>query len=450
MVLRILLYLVSAVAVALSSGVTIAGSAEKVVRMGVIRWDNWNVDSSHGELADISSRDRIPYFARREAGGRLMFIGDIDNVLQADIEYAKAAAVNYFIFGYYIDTGAWKRDKMRAQSLNRAFQSYLNIANRRGINFALSFNWSFPAEDVAEVASVISSVANHPNYERASTGLIPVFFFTPDLDRWAKGFGGVTAAGKALADIRERVLRSTGKKMYAVALLFGIRRFGSTAVDIGFDALSTYANGLEAEGKSVAYSVCAAGARSFWESSRGFPVGFLPTVTLGWDYRPVLGNAEEAATRKPNPSWCEPATAAEWQGQILEALKEARTNPRNEAFASIVLYAWNEFSEGGWMAPTVGEGARRVGVIGDALGHKADRERIKLVFPARVDTAACDVRSHPRTFGEAGPECRPLEDKLTTDWPCPWPKAVVTDVLRAPSGSEASIHRGPWQERTCQ
>ena len=265
-----------------------AESPASAVRVGAIRWDNWNLDSQHPELMDDTLRNRIPYFAHRGSDGRLLFIGDIENVLHADIYYAKSAAINYFIFGYYMDSGAWRRDKSQAQALNRAFQSYLNLSDRGGVNFALSFNWSFPNEDVEEVSRIISGVANHPNYENAHSGLIPVFFFTPDLEKWYQGFGGITGASEALASIRRRVRHVTGKNIYAIAFLFGINRFGPTAIELGFDALSTYANGVGAEGKSVPYAACAALARGFWESARKLPAGFLPTVTMGWDYRPAL------------------------------------------------------------------------------------------------------------------------------------------------------------------
>ena len=131
-------------------------------------------------------------------------------------------------------------------------------------------------------------------------------------------------------------------------------------------------------------------------------------------------------------------------------MKEARISSRNAKFSSIVLYAWNEFSEGGWVAPTVGEGTQRIRLIGDTLGRAELPGRVQLVFPARVDPILCDIRSNPRTLAEAGAGCASQADALTTDWPCPWPMSVVGDLLRAPSGSEAPIYRGAWQVRTCE
>ncbi|HET6374963.1 MAG TPA: hypothetical protein VFF88_02850, partial [Methylocella sp.] len=240
-----------------SSGPVQDSSAEKVL-IGAIRWDAWRLGEPHGEvLDDALLKNRIPYFAMRLPNGKLVFPGNLDHVLNADVHYAKAAGIDYFIFGYYLDTGSWRRDKAKAQELNRALQAYLNLPSRAGVKFALSMNWSFPQEDVDAVSEALIDAVAHPDYVQAAGGKVPVFFFTPSIPNWIKGLGDDEGAARALAGIKQRVRTAAGREIYAVALMFNLREDGPRAINAGFDALSTYAIGPgPIKGRAVPYASC--------------------------------------------------------------------------------------------------------------------------------------------------------------------------------------------------
>lgn len=435
-----------------SSGGPVQGSSPGPVLIGAIRWDAWRLGEPHGEvLDDASLKNRIPYFAMRLPNGKLVFPGNLDHVLNADVHYAKAAGIDYFIFGYYPDTGSWRRDKAKAQELNRALRAYLNLPSHAGVKFALSMNWNFPPGDVEAVSEALIGAVTHPDYVQAASGKAPVFFFTPSIPAWIKGLGGDEGAARALAEIKERVRAATGREIYAVALMFKLKEDGQRAINAGFDALSVYAVGSgPIRGRAVPYASCMRFARELWVQGRSLPAGYLPNVSMGWDYRPILKRPDDfGGGRDPDPSWCDPATDEEWTGHIRQAAHEAAANPRNSGFSSVIFYAWNEFSEGGWIAPTVGEGTRRLAVIARALGRGGSRESAELKWPARVASEICDVRSQPRSFDQAGPGCQESPDPLTMDWPCPPGLKVIKDRLRMPSGTEALLSPGPWQTRTC-
>lgn len=422
------------------------------VIVGAIRWDAWRADEPHGEvLDDPALTNRIPYFAIRGPDKKLVFPGNLEHVLSADIHYAKAAGIDYFIFGYYLDTGSWGRDKAKAQALNRAFRAYLNLPSRAGVKFALSMNWSFPPEDVGAVSEALIDAVAHPDYVQADDGTVPVFFFAPNIPTWIKGLGGDEAAAAALAEIKRRVWVATGREIYAIALMFDLKADGQRATDVGFDALSTYAIGSGPnKGEAVPYANCMRFAYDFWARGRALPAGFVPNVSMGWDYRPTLKRPNDfGGGRDPNTSWCEPATDEEWIEQIRRAQQEATANPHNSGFSSIIFYAWNEFSEGGWIAPTVGDGTRRLEVVARALGRSGGGDRVELKWPARLAPRTCDVRTSPRRFAEAGPDCQHNSDALTMDWPCPPGLRAIEDRLRTPSGTEALLWTGPWQARIC-
>jgi hypothetical protein len=434
-----------------SSPSAAAPASSTKVTLGAIRWDNWSLDSPYGQvLADPGLRERAPYYTERLPNGNLGFPGNTERALNADLHYAKAAGLDYFIFGYYLESASWGRDPSRAVALNRALANFVLLPDKLGIKYALNFNLSFPPRDVPMVSAAITKALLGPDYMRASDGSAPVFFLVGTMAPWLKGLGGEQGAKAALDDLRNRVKAATGQNLYLVALLFNLSETEPVAHRLGFDAASTYATALGSNGKSLSYASCAALAQSAWQvEAKDGSGGFLPTVTLGWDYRPALRDPQEKKNRKPNPDWCQPATDEEWTRQIRGAINEAANNPRNDRFQSVVIYAWNESSEGGWIQPTLSEGVRRLKVIANAVGRHPAIPPFKLVWPTRIDPKTCPVGSSSVSTTTAGAGCKPANDLMTSAWPCPPGMQIAGEELRkGPSEEEEKIPL-IWQERLC-
>ena len=428
-----------------------ATASSTKVTLGAIRWDNWSLDSPYGQvLADPGLRERVPYYTERLPDGNLGFPGNTERVLNADVHYAKAAGLDYFIFGYYLESAAWGRDPSRAVALNQALTNFVRLPDKLGIKYALNFNLSFPSRDVPMVSAAITKALAGPDYMRTNDGSAPVFFLVGSISTWLEGLGGEQGAKTAMADLRKRVKAATGRNLYLVALLFNLSESGPVAHAVGFDATSTYATALGANGKSLSYASCAALAQHAWhfEAKNGLG-GFLPTVTLGWDYRPALRDPHEKKSRKPNPDWCQPATDVEWTRQIRDAINEAANNPRNNRFQSVVIYAWNESSEGGWIQPTLSEGVRRLKVIANAVGRHPTISPFKLTWPTRIDPKTCPVGASSISIAAAGAGCKPANDTMTMAWPCPPGMHVANEELRRRPSEKGEKTPLIWQERLC-
>ena len=80
---------------------------------------------------------------------------------------------------------------------------------------------------------------------------------------------------------------------------------------------------------------------------------YIPEVTAGWDKRPWKG--ERGLNQKPG--WYFPDRTPEAFGQFLQsAIDWMDQHPEQTTKARIVLiYAWNEFGEGGYIVPTQGD-----------------------------------------------------------------------------------------------
>jgi hypothetical protein len=434
-----------------SSPSAAAAAPSAKVTLGAIRWDNWSLDSPYGQvLADPGLRDRVPYYTERLPDGNLGFPGNTERALNADVHYAKAAGLDYFIFGYYLESASWGRDPGRAVALNRALANFVRLPDKLGVKYALNFNLTFPTHDVPMVGDAITKALLGPDYMRTSDGSAPVFFLVGTMAPWLKGLGGEQGAKAALDDLRNRVRAATGRNLYLVALLFNLPETEPVAHRIGFDAASTYAAALGSNGKSLPYASCAALAQNTWQvETKDGSGGFLPTVTLGWDYRPALRDPQEKKNRKPNPDWCQPATDEEWTRQIRGAINKAASNPRNDRFQSVVIYAWNESSEGGWIQPTLSEGVRRLKVIANAVGRHATIPPFKLVWPTRIDPKTCPVGSSSISTTTAGAGCKSADDSMTSAWPCPPGTQVAGEELRKGPSEQGEEMPLIWQERLC-
>jgi hypothetical protein len=89
--------------------------------------------------------------------------------------------------------------------------------------------------------------------------------------------------------------------------------------------------------------------RKSWKGSAQQP--HIPCLTVGWDKRPW----ETAG--KPGEAWYYPdRTPEQVAAGVRDAIEWVEKHPEQAtAEKLIVLYAWNEFGEGGYLAPTKGD-----------------------------------------------------------------------------------------------
>jgi hypothetical protein len=125
-----------------------------------------------------------------------------------------------------------------------------------------------------------------------------------------------------------------------------------------------------------------------WENHSSDAVPWVPNINGGYDMRPT-GNRSGQCT------YAEP-TLAQWKGYLLK-VKDALQTPNarfgyptgnGDVQAAVTLYAWNEFAEGGIIAPTQGQGWMKLQGISDVFGGehealKTDNTATALATPSR-------------------------------------------------------------------
>ena len=157
------------------------------------------------------------------------------------------------------------------------------------------------------------------------------------------------AAGAAKADLD--ILQSTAKQAGLPGI--AVACCGGGTIEQGY-TLKTHYNlnkGYIDKSEQHSYSELVPHHHSAWQGSKAQP--YIPVVTTGWDKRPWEG---------PNglgqkEGWYFPdRTPDQTAGLLADAIKWMNANPDQTTTERLVLlYAWNEFGEGGYIAPTKGE-----------------------------------------------------------------------------------------------
>ena len=94
----------------------------------------------------------------------------------------------------------------------------------------------------------------------------------------------------------------------------------------------------------------------------------VPWVTTGWDPRPRVEHPVSGTTVAPD-AWAQPGTPAEIAAHLGRAPAWTGLDRAAADTKTVLIYAWNEFDEGGWLCPTPRDGTARLDAIRPVLSH---------------------------------------------------------------------------------
>lgn len=114
-----------------------------------------------------------------------------------------------------------------------------------------------------------------------------------------------------------------------------------------YNVIPGYASGPQAR----KYAELVEAHRKAWHGTKGQP--YIPEVTVGWDKRPWEG---PRGLGQP-PGWYFPdRSPQQFAGALRAAVEWMDRHPDQTTEERVVLiYAWNEYGEGGYIAPTRGD-----------------------------------------------------------------------------------------------
>lgn len=323
-------------------GVTAAADERDRPIVGAIRWDAW----TGGEITAQVERtlgpgkyhDRLPWFATVLDDGTVRIDGSPQSVMDREIIFAAQAGLDYWAFLIY----------PKNSSMSVALHQYLQSEQRNNIKFCMILHNTLNASDTdwPEERDRAIALMKNPQYVTVLRGRPLVYAFTGRDFPFARFAAFLKTA------------RDANLNPYCVFMGWNPATDWSRVSSLGFDAVSAYARGGAQEKFS---DLAVAVEKEYWENATRASVPYIPMVTTGWDKRP----------RKENPvSWEKDhayhhqdvfpsrATGEEIATHLGRAIDFVNTHPAVFPAKAIIIYAWNEHDEGGWLSPTIGTGGR--------------------------------------------------------------------------------------------
>ena len=374
------------------------GAPERRPLVGAIRWDAWygelpesakppasvpyaGFDATRNRLVSQDPgketcrslaaepwRYRWPFFTTLGADGKaLAFNDNRAEVLEQEIEHAVRGGLDYWAFTAYPQNCP----------LSYTLETFLTCRNRDALRFCL-FLPLWPAygripDEASEQAywAHLQRMILQPNYLKVEGGrpVLYVGFCNDALARkvlegpWTPFTNALAAAGMG--------------KPYLVFCEGGAKAAKRYCDLFGGEALSAYATS-SGKAKAAPYAELAAHAERFWEQCEATGTPAVPLCMTGWDRR----------TRVLNPvSWesfqlekdavhyyYERGTPEELAAHIGRGVTWFKKHPGKNGVELVLVYAWNENDEGGWLVPALpppdGEGTARLDALRKVLGPK--------------------------------------------------------------------------------
>lgn len=316
----------------------------KTLRLGAVNWDAAVGEHSYfgGNMLRSLGKEvyegRLPFFATKEKGGYripLRTPADCDR----ELSYAKEGGIDYFAYCRYPEgegerTVGRDREEFRflaphLPELNFAYHRYRSSTLADKINnCAIVFSCHAYAEaDLLQLARDMED----PHYERVDGK--PLVYLYGGYDT---GF---------LTQLRG-FFRSLGEELFIVLMGRSAQREASGPLA---DAVS-------------GYSSCHA-AKDFREFCRytekdnedrlTFSLPVIPLLSMGWNPTPRIDEPCPWGSYRSLPY--SPAPTPEEAKEVLWVWKRfLQTAPEKAKTEHALLFAWNEFEEGGWLCPTLG------------------------------------------------------------------------------------------------
>jgi hypothetical protein len=307
--------------------------------VGAIRWDAWTgggvTKQVERTLGPRKYHDRLPWFAEVVDDTKVRIDGGHQKIMDQEIAYAADAGLDYWAFVQY----------PASDSMSRSLTQYLASQHRHRINFCLIIHNAFgvPEEQWPAERDRAVALLKEPGYQTVLDGRPLVYAFEV---RYKGRFPSDRFAEFCQA------AKDAGINPYFVFMGWNPRDDYARQKSQGFDAVSAYAF---ASTDPTFEEMVRRVESQYWQNAAAAKVPYIPLVTTGWDKQP----------RKDNPvSWevghsyhnqaVFPSTAD--PHQIASHLEKAVSFVRNNRSICeanvIIMYAWNESDEGGWLIPT--------------------------------------------------------------------------------------------------
>jgi len=271
---------------------------------------------------------RLPYFGIVENKDTVNFPDYTQEIFDQELLYAKEAGIDYFTYCWYADKSG----------MDMARQFHTTSKYRDDVKMAAI--WDITGTVIKDSATYIN-VLKQSYYQKIADDR-PIIYVN----------SATTQNILQLNKFRQACIAAGLKNPYLV----GMGTFGYTpdlVKEQGLDALSDYAI---SGGGAKPYATLMQTAQSQWTKDTSSGVQYIPCVPTGWDRRPRIDHPvswEPVTGAVDKTAYIQTASAPEIATLLQDAINFNKANVDKTNTNNIIIYAWNEHDEGGWLCPTI-------------------------------------------------------------------------------------------------
>lgn len=342
--------------------VAMAFSGQKRVNVGVYYFPGWQ-SGQNFHLDEPNSLLKTPAFVNRKP--LTGWYDDKQKVVNQEIVWAVRGGVNYFAFLWYWPAALNAEESREPLPLEYFLKS--SIKERRKIDFCIvytnhdRFDIS-PGAEWDRYTTMWTESMMRKDYVKLRAGLGEVakpLLIIWSADRFHEHWDSIPGGAKAALDsLRAKALKR-GLPGINIAACWGPSSSKVIMKD-GYDMVTGY-NFHTAEnskfGQPSIYDSLINQHVAIWDSVSSLGKAVIPFITSGWDPRPWPDEFKHSPyypDRSPKKFERFCRLAKDWVNRHEEDTPFPKT---------ILIYAWNELGEGGYILPTVGDGYAYLNVI---------------------------------------------------------------------------------------
>ena len=318
-----------------------AQDARPRATVGLYYFDGWSGKSNFHitKLLQTEFADRKPVWG---------WYDDTVEIMQKQIDYCADHDIAFWAFDWYYPEAANKNVPE-----NNALGLYLKAANRQRLKFCLLVanhaGFRIGPKDWDACCRTWIDLFRQPTH-LCLDGQPLLIFFAPD-ELW-RAFGGVDGVRKAFDSLRSRA-KKAGLPGVAIAACTGPGPWLPDLARSGYTLLTGYNyNGgwLNGGGSKPFKKLIDDNERIFEQLAKDTPLPYVPVITAGWDRRPW-----EQGQMPPEKMsvWYPDRTPKLVEEFMRLGVRWMDKHPDKATPQRLLLiYAWNENGEGGYLTPT--------------------------------------------------------------------------------------------------
>ena len=314
--------------------------AAPTATVGAYYFEGWYHDTPEAIAAFANAELRNDFPEREPIWGGGLWRGDTVEIMEQQIDLAADHGVAFFSFDWY-----WYGSQAATANdgINSGLKNFMLASNRDRMKFNINIVDAAPTTinsdaEWEQVADMLLPYLTDSRYLQVGGNPLITNFAAAGMTQTNYDYFQQIAVAAGLNEVEFAANVAGSTSLYThVTRYNAVPGWGAGEVEYPYQSLTEYVEGNDTWAPGI------------WNTGSGGPQSYIPTIMAGWDARP-WNNIPP--TWYFNPTRTPESVAAHLQ-KAIDWIDDNPTLATPERL--VMIYAWNEFGEGGYIAPTVGD-----------------------------------------------------------------------------------------------